>query len=152
MRKDKTATADDFLAFMKQKGMNTTTQRRIIAETFFSLPGHHSLEEFYNIISQKDPSIGQTTVYRTLKLLCESGLALEIHFSDDITRYEIANPTSHHDHLVCLKCGKIEEIYDPAIEKWQKDIAKARGFILKGHVHNLYGICESCREEMKNEL
>ena len=150
---EKTATVEDFLAFMKRKGMNTTTQRRTIAETFFGLTGHHTLEEFYQILSKKDPRIGQTTVYRTLKLLCEAGFATEIHFSDDITRYEVANPTKHHDHLICLKCGKIVELYDPKIERWQKDIASERGFTLTGHVHNLYGICETCREnEMKKML
>ena len=152
MSNEKSATVENFLAFMKHKGMNTTMQRRIIAETFFNLPGHHSLEEFYQIISKQDPCIGQTTVYRTLKLLCEAGFATEIHFSDDITRYEVANPTSHHDHLICLQCGKIEEIYDPTIEKWQKDIAAERGFSLTGHVHNLYGICDKCREELKRQL
>ncbi|MCR4666434.1 MAG: transcriptional repressor [Desulfovibrio sp.] len=146
MNEDKMASVENFLSFMKQKGMNTTQQRKIIAETFFNLSGHHSLEEFYQIVSKEDASIGQTTVYRTLKLLCEAGFATEIHFSDDITRYEIANPTSHHDHLICLQCGKIEEIYDQKIEKWQKEIAKERGFTLTGHVHNLYGICEECRK------
>ena len=152
MGNENSATVEDFLAFMKHKGMNTTMQRRIIAETFFKLPGHHSLEEFYQIISKKDPSIGQTTVYRTLKLLCEAGFATEIHFSDDITRYEVANPTSHHDHLICLRCGKIVEIYDQRIEKWQKEIAKKNGFTLTGHVHNLYGTCDACRLKMKNML
>lgn len=136
----------DFLAFMNRKGLNTTTQRRAIAEAFFTLPGHHSLEEFYQYIFQHDPSIGQTTVYRTLKLLCEAGLATEIHFSDGITRYEIVDPDSHHDHLVCLNCGKIVEICDPQIEKLQKELAKKHQFTLRGHVHNLYGLCDSCRK------
>ena len=149
---EKMATVEDFLAFMKRKGMNTTTQRRTIADTFFNLSGHHTLEEFYQILSKKDPRIGQTTVYRTLKLLCEAGFATEIHFSDDITRYEVAKPTQHHDHLICLKCGKIVEICDPRIEHWQKELAAARGFTLTGHVHNLYGICESCRSELKQNL
>ena len=144
---EKTATVENFLAFMKHKGMNTTNQRRAIAETFFNLKGHHSLEEFYQIILKKDPSIGQTTVYRTLKLLCEAGFATEIHFSDDITRYEVANPTSHHDHLICLECGRIVEICDQRIEKWQKEIAAEYGFTLSGHLHNLYGTCQECQEK-----
>ena len=147
MDAEQNATVDNFLAFMKRKGMNTTSQRRIIAETFFNLPGHHSLEEFYQIISQADPGIGQTTVYRTLKLLCEAGFATEIHFSDDITRYEVANHTSHHDHLICVECGDIVEIYDPVIEKWQKVIADYHGYTLTGHVHNLYGTCSKCRQK-----
>ena len=152
MDEENKATVKNFLDFMKRKGMNTTVQRRTIAETFFNLPGHHSLEEFYNIIAKADPGIGQTTVYRTLKLLCEAGFATEIHFSDDITRYEVANPTKHHDHLICLSCGKIVEIYDPEIEKWQREIAAANGFTLTGHVHNLYGRCTQCRQKEEESL
>ena len=150
MDAEKKTTIENFLAFMKHRGMNTTVQRRIIAETFFNLPGHHSLEEFYQIVSREDPSIGQTTVYRTLKLLCEAGFATEIHFSNDITRYEVANPTSHHDHLICLRCGKIVEIYDPNIEKLQKEIASDHGLTLQGHMHNLYGICADCLAKQNN--
>ncbi|MBQ7457314.1 MAG: transcriptional repressor [Desulfovibrio sp.] len=151
MPTERALNVNDFYEFMKQKGMNTTSQRKKIASKFFDLPGHHSLEEFYHIISEEDPSIGQTTVYRTLKLLCEAGFATEIHFSDDITRYEIANPKSHHDHLICLQCGKVIEVYNTNIESIQKEIAAENGFILTGHVHNLYGICAACRNKKADE-
>ena len=135
-----------FLDFMSRHGLNTTAQRRTIAQAFFELPGHHSLEEFYQYVLTQDPGIGQTTVYRTLKLLCDAGLATEIQFSDNITRYEVARPKSHHDHLVCLGCGAIVEICDPRIEKLQRELAAANGFTLTGHLHNLYGYCRECRE------
>ena len=145
MSKQNNASLADFLDFMSRKGLNTTSQRRVIAEAFFELPGHHSLEEFYQYILGRDPGIGQTTVYRTLKLLCDAGLATEIHFSDGITRYEVARPDSHHDHIVCLSCGKIVEIRDQRIEKLQRELAEKHGFSLNGHVHNLYGLCADCR-------
>lgn len=133
-----------FTEFMARNGFSNTSQRRVIAQVFFSIPGHHTLEEFYQYVNQLDPSIGQTTVYRTLKLLCAAGLASEIQFSDNISRYEIANPNTHHDHLLCLKCGKIVEIYDSRIEEIQKDVAEKNGFTLSGHTHNLYGLCSIC--------
>ena len=145
MSKQNNASLADFLDFMSRKGLNTTSQRRVIAEAFFELPGHHSLEEFYQYILGRDPGIGQTTVYRTLKLLCDAGLATEIHFSDGITRSEVARPDSHHDHIVCLSCGKIVEICDQRIEKLQRELAEKHGFSLNGHVHNLYGLCADCR-------
>ena len=145
MSKQNNASLADFLDFMSRKGLNTTSQRRVIAEAFFELPGHHSLEEFYQYILGRDPGIGQTTVYRTLKLLCDAGLATVIHFSDGITRYEVARPDSHHDHIVCLSCGKIVEICDQRIEKLQRELAEKHGFSLNGHVHNLYGLCADCR-------
>lgn len=135
----------DFLEFMNRRGLNTTSQRKMIAEAFFEYPGHHSLEEFYRHIAILEPGIGMTTVYRTLKLLCDAGLANEIQFSDNITRYEVAMPQRHHDHMICIKCGKIVEISDPRIENLQREIADAHGFSLKGHSHNLYGVCAQCR-------
>lgn len=139
---------EQFIRFMAKKGLNTTSQRRAIAEIFFGLPGHHSLEEFYKEISLVDPGIGQTTVYRTLKLLCEAGLASEIQFNDNITRYEIANPKAHHDHLICVECGLIVEICDPNIERLQKEVARDNGFKLYGHSHNLYGLCPECQKRI----
>lgn len=141
---------DKFLAFMNHKGLNTTAQRKAIAEAFFGFPGHHSLEEFYRHLALIDPSIGQTTVYRTLKLLCDAGLATEIQFSDNITRFEVAQPKKHHDHLICLSCGKVIEIFDPEIEKLQKKLARQQGFILKGHSHNLYGLCADCQNTVED--
>ncbi|MBQ3059311.1 MAG: transcriptional repressor [Desulfovibrio sp.] len=146
MSKNSTVSVADFLDFMSRKGLNTTAQRRVIAEAFFEFPGHHSLEDFYQHVLKLDAGIGQTTVYRTLKLLCDAGLATEIHFNDGITRYEVARPNSHHDHIVCLSCGKIVEIFDQRIEKLQREIGEKYGFRLSGHLHNLYGICEDCRK------
>ena len=142
---------EQFLRFMNRKKLNITIQRRIIAEEFFRLPGHHSLEEFYKQVELRDPGIGQTTVYRTLKLLCEAGLANEIQFSDNITRYEKAEPNKHHDHMICLECGKIIEITDSRIENLQKEIACQNGFNLLGHSHNLYGICRDCQKKLENQ-
>ena len=138
-----------FLEFMSRKGLNTTAQRRIIADAFFELPGHHSLEEFYQHVQKLDPRIGQTTVYRTLKLLCDAGMATEIHFSDGITRYEVAAPDRHHDHIVCQSCGKIVEIYDPRIEKLQQELTRKHGFLLLRHVHILSGLCADCQKKMQ---
>lgn len=136
---------ESFVQFMNRKGLNITNQRKAIAEAFFNYPGHHSLENFYRHIADVDDSIGQSTVYRTLKLLCEAGLATETQFSDNITRFEVAVPNRHHDHIVCLKCGDIIEISDPKIEALQNDIARKYDFELTGHSHTLYGYCQKCR-------
>ncbi|MDR3320302.1 MAG: transcriptional repressor [Desulfovibrio sp.] len=152
MISSKSSDLGDFLAFMSREGLNTTAQRYAIAAAFFEFPGHHSLEEFYQYIASSEPSIGQTTVYRTLKLLCDAGLASEIHFSDGIARYEVAQPEGHHDHFVCLSCGKILEIFDQRIEKLQRELAESHGFALIGHVHNLYGLCADCRSKSADKI
>ncbi|MGN0009672.1 MAG: Fur family transcriptional regulator [Desulfovibrionaceae bacterium] len=136
---------DVFLAYMNKMGLNVTKQRRIIAQAFFEFPGHHSLEEFYKFVAEREPNVGQTTVYRTLKLLCEAGLAREIHFSDGIARYEVNVGGGHHDHIVCESCGKTVEICDERIESLQREIAEQHGFRLTSHVHHLYGLCSACR-------
>lgn len=141
------ARTNTFLKFMAAKGLNMTEQRRKIAEVFFALPGHHSLESLYQHLHASDNSIGQTTVYRTLKLLCEGGFAHETHFGDGITRFEIAHPDAHHDHIICQHCGKTIEIFDERIEKIQQEIAAHYDFVLLGHAHNLYGLCADCRKQ-----
>lgn len=148
---DESGFMKEFVSFMAQNGLSNTSQRRAIAGAFFSYPGHHTNDEFYQHIASIDPKIGQTTVYRTLKLLCAAGLASEIQFLDNITRYEVADPHSHHDHLVCLQCGKIVEIFEPRIEALQAHIAEKYNFVLNGHSHNLYGICEECRQHASRE-
>ncbi len=136
----------NFLQFMPAKGYNLTEQRSFIAEEFFSLSGHYTLEELYAHISRKNPKIGQTTVYRTVKLLCEAGLAHEIHIGDGIAKYEVAYPDQHHDHIMCIECGTIIELSNNTIEELQQKMAAQHGFTLTGHTHNLYGVCPACRK------
>ena len=76
---------------------------------------------------------------------------MEIHFSDGIARYELAASDSHHDHMVCVACGKVIEIYDPRIEKIQHELARKYDFLLRGHVHNLYGVCAACAAREQRE-
>lgn len=138
---------DKFLHYMRDRGMNVTRQRLRIADIFFTLPGHHTLEELYGIIRQSEPGIGQTTVYRTLKLLCEANLALELQFGDGTARFEPISAKAHHDHLICQQCGRAVEFHSDGIEGLQTGIANEYGFKLLGHAHYLYGICPECRKK-----
>src|SRR3984957_1225690 len=95
--------------YMEKKGLRSTGQRRLILETFFDSPDHVSIEELLLKVRQRDSRVGYATVYRTLKLLSECGVAHERRFGDGLTRYEIADEASHHDHLICIECGKITE-------------------------------------------
>ena len=95
-----------------------------------------------------DPRVGYATVYRTLKLLAESGVANERHFGDGVTRYELADSDNHHDHLICIECHGITEFEEPRIESLQDEIAKRYGFDLSTHKHELYGICAACQSKM----
>ncbi len=123
-----------------------TPQRKRIAEVFLRQEGHLSTEELYDKVRAEDASIGQATVYRTLKLLCGSGLAKEVNFGDGVSRYEVLIGHEHHDHLICVSCGSHVEAMDPAIEKLQEELARRNGFTLTSHQMYLYGLCADCRK------
>jgi len=136
----------EFARFIEEKGLKSTTQRDEIVNAFFNLKEHVSIEELHHKVQKKNPKIGYTTVYRTLKLLTESGLAHERQFGDGQARYEPVTTEEHHDHLICLKCGAIMEFENKKIEKLQDDVAKQHGFEVKNHKLELYGYCKKCRE------
>ena len=133
---------------MLKKGLRSTNQRRVVTETFFESPGHVSIEELLAQVRNRDRGVGYATVYRTLKLLAESGIANERHFGDGVTRYEIAHLHDHHDHLICQECGKIVEFENERIERMQEQIAQEHGFLLRSHKHELYGVCVDCAPKM----
>jgi len=130
--------------FLKKKGFKSTRQRDIIVSEFLKVGEHVTAEELYKRISNKYTNIGLTTVYRTLKLLAESGLAAERVFADHLTRYEPLAAEEHHDHLICLKCGSITEFEDQKMERLQENIAAEFGFSVKTHKMELYGHCRKC--------
>jgi Fur family transcriptional regulator, ferric uptake regulator len=139
---------DLLAAYMAKKGLRSTEQRRLIVETFFHSPAHITIEELLGQVRSADPKVGYATVYRTLKLLAESGVANERHFGDGVTRYELADGDSHHDHLICIECHGITEFEEPRIESLQDEIAGRYGFELRTHKHELYGICAACQAKM----
>jgi Fur family ferric uptake transcriptional regulator len=134
-----------FREFAAQKGLKSTRQRDAILDLFLSSDRHMSIEELYLKLRAKYPTIGYATVYRTLKLFAESGIAREIHFGDGQTRYEHLGKGEHHDHLVCTRCGAIVEFSNETIEKLQDAVADEHGFLIETHKLELYGICAKCR-------
>lgn len=129
---------------MVEHGMRATEQRRLIIDTFMAAQPHISIDELLTQVRQKDARIGYATVYRTLKMLAECGIAHERHFDDGFARYELAVTTNHHDHLICTECGKIVEFEEPQIEDLQLAVADRHGFVVTHHRHELYGLCASC--------
>jgi Fur family ferric uptake transcriptional regulator len=132
-------------AYMAKKGLRSTDQRKLIVDTFFDAENHVSIEELLAHVRAKDPRVGYATVYRTLKLLTECGVANERRFGDGLTRYELADDASHHDHLICVDCGDIVEFEEPRIEELQEKVARKHGFEVRSHKHELYGVCPKCQ-------
>ncbi len=132
--------------FMSERGLKSTRQRNLIIETFFQVDGHFSVEQLWSKVRALDPRVSVATVYRTMKLLAESGLAHAQNFGDGQTRYEPALDRKHHDHLICTRCGVIIEFENDRIEQLQDAVAKKHGFRVSSHKMELYGLCRTCQK------
>ena len=141
----RTQTKDKFREFMLDKGLKSTRQREVILDEFLRVGSHISTEELYLRLRRKNPQLGYATVHRTLKLFAECGIAEQRHFGDGQARYEASDLDEHHDHLICVTCGRIVEFEDPRIERLQEEVARQHGFSIERHRLELYGCCESCR-------
>ena len=136
---------ENFRAVISDGGLKATRQREEIFNIFLRSPGHKNLSQIYARVAKANPKIGYITVYRTLKLLTRLGLAEERKFADGETRYEPVVRGGHHDHLICLGCGKIIEFEDDAIETLQSRVADRYRFKIFHHRMELYGQCRECR-------
>lgn len=136
-----------FREWLRDRGLKTTSQRDDIARVFFGSDRHISVEELYGDVRDVNPRVGYATVYRTLRLLKEAGLAAERHFDDAEARYEQAEgEEEHHDHFICERCQRIVEFSNEEIEALQESVARKLGFVITRHRLELYGICRDCRE------
>jgi Fur family ferric uptake transcriptional regulator len=129
--------------FIADQGLKHTRQRDVILDAFLAAGGHVSVEELLRLVQAEAPGVGAATVYRTLKLFTEAGIAHERNFQDNQTRYEPALDDEHHDHLICLDCGSIFEFEDQVIEDRQAAVAAQHGLNLQSHRHEIYGRCVS---------
>jgi len=139
-----------FLKHIQKKGLKRTSQRDLILDTFLRTEAHLSSEDLYRLVRQQDPNIGQTTVYRTLKLLAEAGLAREVRFGDGITHYEHNYKHQHHDHMICSECGRIIEFFSAELEAIQDAMAAKHRFQVTQHLLRIIGVCAECRRAMKD--
>lgn len=137
---------ETFRQWIKDQGLKATSQREDIAEVFFSANRHISVEELYSEVRRINPRVGYATVYRTMKLLIESGLAAEQHFADGQARFENVEEEHHHDHIICERCGRIIEFMHAQLEQLQEKVAREYGFVATNHKMEIYGICQECRE------
>ena len=130
--------------FVKNRGLKHSDQRKEILLTFLKTEKHLTADELFRLVKKKHASIGIATVYRTLKLICESGLGREFRPDDGIARYEHLYGHGRHDQLICNNCGNLLEVVSPEIEKLQEKLASAHGFHISSHKLEIYGTCKSC--------
>jgi Fur family ferric uptake transcriptional regulator len=135
--------------YMAEHGLKSTRQRSLIIDRFFALGGHLSVEELWSQVRQEDNKVSVATVYRTMKLLSDCGLAHARNFGDGQTRYEAAVGRDHHDHLICTRCGQIIEFENNRIEQLQEAVARSHGFKVLSHKMELYGLCVDCQRALE---
>ncbi len=146
--RDAVRTAERALArVLEEKGLRRSRQRDVVVRTFFGMGGHVAVDALLEQVRRADPRVGVATVYRTMKLLAEHGLAVPRDFGDGRARYE---PASHrhahsHDHLICTGCGSIVEFESHRIEALQQRLARRHGFEVERRRVELYGRCARCR-------
>jgi Fur family ferric uptake transcriptional regulator len=131
---------------LKSTGLKATLPRLKILEIFqVGKQRHMTAEDVFRVLLEDRSDIGLATVYRVLTQFEQAGLLNRSNFESGKAVYEI-NEGKHHDHLVCLDCGKVEEFYDPEIEKRQQDVAQLKGFTIADHALSIYANCikENC--------
>lgn len=136
-----------FFEYIKKEGLRNTKQRKEILDVFLSSGGHITADEIFEKVKKKDSSIGYATVHRNIALLLASGLAEEIKIGKGKTRYEQMHRRQHHDHLICLKCGRFIEVMDENIERLQEKLADENDFVPVRHKLEIYGYCKDCKKK-----
>ena len=132
---------------LKSTGLKATLPRLKILEIFQKgAQRHMTAEDVFRVLLDERSDIGLATVYRVLTQFEQAGLLLRSHFESGKAVYEL-NEGEHHDHFICTGCGKVEEFFDPEIEKRQQLVAKSKGWVVHDHAMSLYGLCASCAKK-----
>jgi Fur family ferric uptake transcriptional regulator len=132
---------------LKRVGLKQTAQRDTILRSFLETRDHLSTDELHRLVQKKDAHIGYTTVYRTLKLLAECGLASEVAFHDGIARYEHQYNRRSHHHMVCTDCGSSVEFFSQEVGELEQEIGRRYHYLTTRHTFQIYGVCEDCRKK-----
>jgi Fur family ferric uptake transcriptional regulator len=134
---------DVLTAHLARHGLKRSAQREVILEAFLKTGRHVSVEELLRIVRRRRADIGRTTIYRSLKLFKDAGLASELTYGGE-ARFETLWNRDHHDHFICGSCGEIFEFKSPEIEQIQETIARGIGFQIEAHRHHILGLCRKC--------
>lgn len=140
----------DFEKILKERGLKLTKQRLQIFKEIISKRGHFEIEDFVQRLKNKGVKVSRATVYRTLSILKDAGLVVEVVKFENKTYYEVGTKR-HHDHLICLNCGKFIEFHEDEIEKIQEKVCAKYKFKPVYHRLEIYGICENCNNKNQDK-
>jgi len=137
--------AEIFEKYLRTKNLNLTKERRAILNQVLSMEGHLEADEIFLRLKRGKKDVSRATVYRALGLLVDSALVRKVYLGEDHIHYEHIFGHTHHDHLVCIKCGKVIEFSDKKIEKLQAKVCQKKGFKEVSHTVQIFGYCKDCR-------
>jgi Fur family ferric uptake transcriptional regulator len=141
-----------FKVIFEQEGLDRIDERLAVLEAFLGTENHLTAADLTKILKEKGISISEDFVVQNLRLFSEYGFAQEKEFTDQVTRYEHHHLGTHHDHLVCVRCGAILEFYSPEIEAFQAEIAHKMGFHHLQHRMEIYGLCSNCLRKRERTM
>ncbi|MDP3276405.1 MAG: transcriptional repressor [Deltaproteobacteria bacterium] len=131
---------------VQRNGLKSSSRRELVLEVFTRMGRHVTADELLRAARDSDARIGAATIYRTLRVLQDSGLVVERHFEGGASQFELVDG-DHHDHLICIECKVIVEFDDDVVEQAQERLAARFGFELHSHRHELYGLCPACQKK-----
>lgn len=132
--------------FLEAQGLRRTGPRWQVARIVGEMPTHFTAEELYRAARRKGLKVGRGTVYRTLAILAQAKVVEARQFRKEITHYEAVVGRDHHEHMVCVACGRIIEFQSEEIERLQDVVLERRGYTMVSHFLRIYGVCEMCRK------
>jgi len=138
-----------FEQFLEKKGLRHTIQRQQILKIFLATEQHITVEQLYDLVRGNYKGIGYATIARTVKLLSESGIARAVDFGDGVQRFEHNYGHEHHDHLICIDCGKFVEIYSNKLERLQNELVRKYKYEQKYHKLDIFGTCPGCQKKSR---
>jgi Fur family ferric uptake transcriptional regulator len=140
-----------FEEFLRSREMKNSRPRAVVVKEALNTQGHFTADDLWIKAQKRERRISRATVYRTLQLLTQSRLIEPRDFEQGKLYYEQMVGHNHHDHLICLECGKITEFENQEIEELQEKVARKYSFAITSHSHKMYGACSRCRQGKTKE-
>ena len=141
-----------FLEYLKQQGLKWTSEREKIVQEAFALEGHFEADDLVYRLRKKGSRTSKASVYRTLPLLVKAGLIKEVIYGERGQHYEHIHDQKEHDHLICLKCGKIVEFEDNSLRKIERKICEEHGFLPQKVLVEIFGYCKKCQQSFSSNV
>lgn len=140
-----TQAIQDFAQYLNSKNLKLTPERKTVLQEIFLHPGHLEAESLWHNLRKKNKRASRATIYRTLELLVDSGMVRKVDLGHGHSHFEHVLGHAHHEHMICLKCGKVIEFSDKRIERSMKKLCEKDAFEHTSHCFQIFGYCKDCR-------